>query len=157
MPFSSNVRRLKLHLPMFTYVTLGSKDLARSARFYDAVLGALGLQRCDTSGESDFDEWIGWGTYEDEGRTEIAFWVCQPIDGATATTGNGTMVAFKARSWKQVNEFHALGLLSGGKSEGTPGIRKQYNPDFYSAYLRDPDGNKIAAVCRGFTRENEQN
>jgi len=105
---------------MFTYVTLGSNDLARSARFYDAVLGALGLQRCDTAGESDWDEWIGWGRYEDDGKKEIALWICQPIDGATATTGNGTMIALKASSWTQVNEFHAVGLLTGGKSEGTP-------------------------------------
>ena len=61
------------------------------------------------------------------------------------------MVAFSARSWKEVEEFHAQALAHGGASEGAPGLRPQYTPDFYAAYVRDPDGNKLAAVCRGFT------
>lgn len=61
------------------------------------------------------------------------------------------MVAFKAGSWTEVDVFHAAALRHGGTSEGAPGLRLQYNPDFYAAYVRDPDGNKLAAVCRGFT------
>ena len=61
------------------------------------------------------------------------------------------MVAFGAKSWRQVDEFHAVALAHGGTSEGLPGIRPHYNPDFYAAYVRDPDGNKLAVVCRGFT------
>jgi predicted lactoylglutathione lyase len=61
------------------------------------------------------------------------------------------MVAFKATSWAQVEAFHAAALASGGTSEGLPGLRLQYNPDFYATYVRDPDGNKLAVVCRGFT------
>jgi len=136
---------------MFTYVSLGTNDLARAARFYDAALGALGLSRCDTSDEGDFGDWIGWGTYEDGGATELALWVCEPFDGRPATVGNGTMVALRASSWNQVDAFHAAALAHGGASEGAPGLRPQYNPDFYAAYVRDPDGNKLAAVCRGFT------
>ena len=136
---------------MFAYVCLGSSDLARSARFYDAVLGALGLQRCDTSGEPEWDGWIGWGRYENHGQVELALWLCQPFNGEPASAGNGTMVALRASSWRQVDEFHAAALANGGRSEGAPGLRPQYNPDFYAAYVRDPDGNKLAAVCRGFT------
>lgn len=138
---------------MFTYVTLGTTDLGRAAGFYDAVLGALGLARCDTSAEQDWDGWIGWGTYEDDGRHEVALWVCQPFDGRPSSAGNGTMVALRATSWRQVREFHAAALAHGGSSEGEPALRPQYNPDFYAAYVRDPDGNKLAAVCRGFTEE----
>lgn len=136
---------------MFTYVCLGSTDLARSARFYDAVLGALGHSRCDTSGEPAWDGWIGWGTYADGGRTELALWLCRPFDGAPASVGNGTMVALSASSWRQVDEFHGAALANGGSSEGAPGLRPQYGADFYAAYVRDPDGNKLAAVCRGRT------
>jgi len=136
---------------MFTYVCLGSTDLARAARFYDAVMGALGLSRCDTSQEPDWDGWLGWGSYEDGGRQETALWLCRPFDGQPATPGNGTMVALRAGSWRQVDAFHAAALAQGGSSEGAPGLRPQYNADFYAAYVRDPDGNKLAAVCRGFT------
>jgi len=59
------------------------------------------------------------------------------------------MVAFSARSWKAVDEFYAAALANGGSSDGAPGLRLDYAADFYAAYVRDPDGNKLAAVCRG--------
>jgi predicted lactoylglutathione lyase len=80
-----------------------------------------------------------------------ALWICKPFDGAPATAGNGSMVALRAKNWLQVGAFHAAALANGGTSEGNPGLRLQYNPDFYAAYVRDPDGNKLAVVCRGFT------
>lgn len=135
---------------MFTYVCLGTNDFRRACAFYDEVLGALGLARCDTSQEPDWEGWAGWGIYESSGRREIALWVCEPFNGAPATAGNGTMVALHAESWQQVDRFHAAALAMGGTSEGAPGLRPQYNADFYAAYVRDPDGNKLAAVCRGF-------
>jgi len=136
---------------MFTYICLGTNDLARSIRFYDPVLGALGLRRCDVSGEPDWEEWAGWGTYEAHGAREVALWVCKPFNGLPATRGNGVMVALAAASWQAVDRFHAAAIANGGASEGVPGLRPQYNADFFAAYVRDPDGNKLAAVCRGFT------
>ena len=137
---------------MLSYVCLGTNDLARAIGFYDAVLAPLGLFRCDTSGESGWEDWAGWGIYEEEGRRELALWLCRPFDGRPATAGNGTMLAFQARSWAAVDAFHAAALANGGSSEGAPGLRPQYNADFYAAYVRDPDGNKLAAVCRGLVQ-----
>ena len=140
---------------MFSYVCLGTNDPARAARFYDALLGALGQQRCQVSAEWESAGWRGWGTYERDGARELALWLCPPFDGAAASAGNGTMVALSARSWSEVDRFHAAALAHGGGSEGAPGLRLQYDPDFYAAYVRDPDGNKLAAVCRGFTQRQQ--
>jgi catechol 2,3-dioxygenase-like lactoylglutathione lyase family enzyme len=136
---------------MLSYVYFGTNDLDRAIGFYDKTLGALAMKRCIT----DDPEWdkvsAGWGTYEDDGRNELAFWIGKPFNQEAATIGNGAMVAFSASSWQQVDLFHATALANGGASEGAPGLRPHYSPDFYAAYVRDPDGNKIAAVCRGFT------
>ncbi len=91
----------------------------------------------------------GWGIYEDDGVRELAFWIGTPFDQRPASVGNGSMVAFSARSRKSVDDFHAAALANGGACEGPPGLRPHYSPDFYAAYVRDPDGNKVAAVCRG--------
>jgi catechol 2,3-dioxygenase-like lactoylglutathione lyase family enzyme len=137
---------------MLSYVYLGSNDLDRATRFYDATLGSLGLARCVT-GDADWDRIAaGWGIYEDGGVRELALWIGKPLDQQPATAGNGTMVAFRARSWNEVDTFHDTALAHGGRSEGAPGLRPHYSPDFYAAYVRDPDGNKLAAVCRGFTQ-----
>jgi len=136
---------------MLTYVYFGTNDLARATRFYDATLVPLGMQRCIT-GDPEWDRVsAGWGIYEDDGVRELAFWIGIPFNQQPTTAGNGSMVAFRARSWNEVNEFHAAALAHGGTSEGAPGLRPNYNADFYAAYVRDPDGNKLAVVCRGFT------
>ncbi len=62
------------------------------------------------------------------------------------------MVGLVAKSWSEVDAFHAVALTHGGTSEGEPGLRQRYQPDFYAAYVRDPDGNKLAVICRGFTQ-----
>jgi len=136
---------------MLSYVYLGTNDLERAIRFYNRILGALGMQRCITNDPQWDKVSAGWGLYEEDGMQELALWVGKPLDGQPANVGNGTMVAFRASSWRQVDDFHALALANGGSSEGAPGLRLHYNPDFYAAYVRDPDGNKLAAVCRGFT------
>jgi catechol 2,3-dioxygenase-like lactoylglutathione lyase family enzyme len=134
---------------MFSYIYLGTNDLGRATRFYDATLAALGLRRCIT-GDAEWDTIsAGWGTYERGGIDELALWVGKPFDGEAATAGNGVMIALTARSWQEVDDFHAAAVAHGGRSDGGPGLRTHYAPDFYAAYVRDPDGNKVAAVCRG--------
>ena len=143
-------------IAMLSYVYLGTNDLERATAFYDAVLAPLGMQRCITH-DAEWDQVsAGWGTYEDDGARELALWVGKPFNQLPATTGNGTMIAFSARSWKAVDDFHAAALAHGGTCDGAPGLRTHYNPDFYAAYVRDLDGNKLAAVCRGFLERSRQ-
>lgn len=136
---------------MFTYICLGTNNLQRAARFYDATLAPLGIHRCEPALEPGSADMLGWGVYLEDGQKELALWLCQPFDQQPATAGNGTMVALVASSWDQVDAFYTQALLHGGTCEGMPGLRPQYGADFYAAYVRDTDGNKLAAVCRGFT------
>ena len=134
---------------MLSYVYFGTNDLARATRFYDAVLAPLGMQRCIT-GDAAWDRVAsGWGLYERNGERELAFWVGTPFDGHPAAAGNGNMVAFRAGKWSEIDAAYAAALAHGGRCEGPPGLRPQYDPDFYAAYVRDADGNKLALVCRG--------
>jgi catechol 2,3-dioxygenase-like lactoylglutathione lyase family enzyme len=134
---------------MLTYVYFGTNDLATAAAFYDAALAPLGMARCVT-GDPAWDRVaVGWGTYEQAGLIELAFWVGTPFDQRPATSANGSMVAFRAATRQQVDDFHAAALAHGGTCDGPPGLRLHYAPDFYAAYVRDLDGNKVAAVCRG--------
>jgi catechol 2,3-dioxygenase-like lactoylglutathione lyase family enzyme len=136
---------------MLSYVYFGTNNLEKAIAFYNPTLTALGMKRCVT-GDLEWDRLAaGWGIYEDDGARELAFWIGIPFDRKPASVGNGSMVAFSARSWKAVNDFHAAALANGGACDGPPGMRLHYAPDFYAAYVRDPDGNKIAAVCRGVT------
>jgi catechol 2,3-dioxygenase-like lactoylglutathione lyase family enzyme len=137
---------------MLSHICLGTNDPPRAARFYDAILGALELQRLEESAKWESSGWFGWRTYQGDGARQLALWLCLPFDGRPASAGNGTMLAFGARSWSEVDRFHAAALAQGGSSEGAPGLRPQYGADFYAAYVRDPDGNKLAVVCRGVTR-----
>jgi catechol 2,3-dioxygenase-like lactoylglutathione lyase family enzyme len=137
---------------MLSYVYFGTQDLARAIEFYEAVLAPLGMKRCVTN-DAEWDRVsAGWGIYEDAGARELAFWIGAPFDGRPASVGNGSMAAFSARSWKAVDDFHAAALANGGRCDGAPGLRMNYARDFYAAYVRDLDGNKLAAVCRGFTQ-----
>ncbi|MBA4263830.1 MAG: lactoylglutathione lyase [Comamonadaceae bacterium] len=133
---------------MFTYVCLGTNDIVRSAAFYDAALGALGLSRCLVEGDPNFDGWLGWSSDDSGSEASLNLWVCAPFDRQPATPGNGVMLALRAQTWLQVQVFYAAALANGGTSEGEPGLRPQYGENFYAAYVRDPDGNKLAAVCR---------
>lgn len=124
----------------FLYLTLGTNDLARAARFYDATLAPLGLIRRATE-ETE----LGYGLPADS-RTRL--WITLPFDGKAATVGNGSMPALVAPSQDAVRAFHAAALAHGGTDEGAPGLRP-YGRAFFAAYVRDPDGNKLSAVCEG--------
>jgi catechol 2,3-dioxygenase-like lactoylglutathione lyase family enzyme len=124
---------------MLLYTTVGANDFTRAVRFYDAIFATLGQQRLPDLA----DGWAGWGKGYDNG---YSFWICPPFDGKAAQPGNGTMFSFRTESAAQVRAFHAAGLANGGQDEGPPGTRDYYEPSFYVAYLRDPDGNKLAAV-----------
>jgi catechol 2,3-dioxygenase-like lactoylglutathione lyase family enzyme len=139
------------HAAMLSYVYFGTNNLDRAVGFYSATLAPPGMERCITA-DPEWDRIsAGWGIYEDDGARELTFWIGKPFDQQPASVGNGCMVAFSARSWKAVDEFYAAALANGGSSEGAPGLRLHYAPDFYAAYVRDPDGNKVAVVCRGLT------
>ena len=118
---------------MIGYVTLGTNDLARAAVFYDAIAAEMGTGRM-----MDFDTFIAWG--EAGGAPGIG--LTRPFDGQPATVGNGVMVALAASDEDQVRRLHATALAHGGTCEGPPGPR---GDQFYAAYFRDPDGNKLNA------------
>lgn len=123
---------------MFLYITLGTNDLARAQGFYDATMPTLGLI---LRGKDDSE--IGYGLASDS-RTRL--WITQPYDGKPANHGNGSMIAFDAPTRAAVDAFYAAALAHGGTDEGAPGLRP-YGPSFYACYVRDPDGNKLSAVC----------
>ena len=123
---------------MIGYVTLGTNDLPRAARFYDARAAELGTGRMMDSGE-----FIAWGT--PGGGAGIG--LTKPFDGNAATVGNGVMVALEASDKDQVERLHAIALANGGRDEGAPGPRG--DGGFYAGYFRDPDGNKLAAFIMG--------
>lgn len=138
---------------MLSYVYYGTNDLPAAIAFYDAVLAPLGMERVLSNDPACDRVSAGWGLYDETRGLELAFWVGLPFDGDRASVGNGAMVAFRASGPQQVDAFHAAALEKGGVSEGEPGLRPHYGPDFYSAYVRDLDGNKLAAVCwSGWTR-----
>ena len=125
---------------MLAYVTVGVDDIARAKRFYSAFLPALGYQLSMYHGDLSFS------MPETASQSGVVpdFYVKSPFDGQPASAGNGTMVAFDAQTQQQVRELHAAAIAAGGTDEGAPGFRDAYGPRFYVAYLRDPQGNKIA-------------
>lgn len=127
---------------MLLYVTLGTNDLERSMRFYDPVMAALGFARHAT-----LDDEIGYGPVPApaEGRA-CRIWITRPYLKLPATWGNGTLIALPAATHEAVKAFHAAALSHGGHDEGAPGLRP-YHAKFYACYVRDPDGNKLSAVC----------
>lgn len=120
---------------MIHHVSVGTNDLARSRRFYDAVLPTIGLAFM-----AEDEEGIGWGS------GQMTFSVQVPVDGKPATVGNGGHICFAAENRVAVDRFHAAALASGGSSDGEPGLRPKYDENYYGAFVRDPDGNKMEAV-----------
>jgi catechol 2,3-dioxygenase-like lactoylglutathione lyase family enzyme len=126
---------------MIGYATLGTNDVKRAVKFYDAALEPLGYKRTFEEG--------GWAGYEPRTGKDGTLYLASPHNKLPASWGNGTMLAFKAESRAVVDAFHAAALSAGGIDEGAPGVRGQDTPPFYGAYVRDPDGNKISAYFKG--------
>lgn len=125
---------------MIAYVTVGADNIARAKRFYSALLPPLGY------GLEEGPEGLSYALSKQPGQSAALpdFYVKPTFDGHPASVGNGTMIAFEARSQKQVRDLHAAALDEGGLDEGQPGFRDSYGRHFYVGYLRDPQGNKIA-------------
>lgn len=123
---------------MIHHLSLGVRDLHASARFYDGILGALGWRRV-----FEDDEAIGYGQEDDE---DI---LCLKQRDDAAPPGAGFHLAFAAPTRAAVDAFHAAGLLAGGADNGAPGLRAEYGPHYYAAFLVDPDGYRVEAVVKG--------
>ncbi len=122
--------------PLVSHVSVGVTDLSRAGVVYDAVMAVLGARRILEHGVG-----IGYG------RAFPEFWAAQPHDGKRAAPGNGAHICFNASDPATVVAFHEAGLAAGGLDDGRPGPRPEYAPGYYAPFLRDPDGNKVEAMC----------
>ncbi len=118
---------------MLDHVTIAVSDLSRARRFYDAALAPLGIVARATDGA----RFVGYGA----GRA--FFWI-----GLADAVRTGTHVAFVAASRADVAAFHRAALAAGGRDNGAPGLRPHYDPDYFGAFVLDPDGHNVEAVCR---------
>ena len=124
---------------MFSHIMIGSNDVARSKKFYDALFAAMGAQ-------PGVEDARGRVAYSHNGGR---FMISKPIDGKPASHANGGTIGFAASSPEQADAWHAAGVANGGTSiEDPPGVREGGLGKMYLAYLRDPDGNKICALHR---------
>jgi len=119
------------------FVMVGTNDLEKSSKFYDAVLAHLGLKKVTIT-----ERYIAYGHSSDDDH--VKFYITKPHNKEDATVGNGTMVALSAETKEAVDKFHATALENGATDEGKPGSRSDGN---YYSYIRDLDGNKITARC----------
>lgn len=126
---------------MFSHVVVGVTDFDRAFAFYQPVLDALGVTLRFQEPERP---WAGWQSSPDP---RPLFIIARPYDRGPHQPGNGQMVAFLARSREQVDQVHAIALTHGGTCEGKPGLRPEYHANYYGAYFRDPDGNKLCVAC----------
>ncbi|WP_068877641.1 MULTISPECIES: VOC family protein [unclassified Phenylobacterium] len=123
---------------MIGYATIGTNDLEKATKFYDAVLGPLGGKRTFANG----DRMQFYGSSTTPGMIAVS----KPYDEKPATVGNGSMFGLPAASKEQVDEAYAAAMAAGGVCDGPPGQRL---PTFYGAYFRDPDGNKVCVFKMG--------
>lgn len=126
---------------MISHVYVGITDFARSLAFYSEIMAGLGYVRRFSEPEKS---WAGWAS---PAAPRPLFLIGAPYDGRSAVAGNGQMVALLAPSRAAVDRAHAQALALGGRCEGPPGLRPQYHADYYGAYFRDPDGNKLGVCC----------
>lgn len=122
---------------MIGYVTLGTNDLPRAAKFYDALLAELGGKRF-----MEDERFIAWSA----GEQSPGIGLTKPFDGKPATVGNGVMVALAVDSTDKVDRVYRRALELGATDEGAAGPRME---GFYAGYFRDPDGNKLNVFCMG--------
>ncbi len=126
---------------MFSHIFVGVTDFDRALAFYGAVLGCIELEArfCDRS-----RPWAGWQT---KGEARPLFLIGSPADEQPHDRGNGQMVAFLASHRSSVDSAYNTALAHGGLCEGAPGLRPEYHENYYGAYFRDPDGNKLCVAC----------
>jgi catechol 2,3-dioxygenase-like lactoylglutathione lyase family enzyme len=126
---------------MFSHVFVSVSDFERALVFYQPLMLALGneLRFCDAT-----KPWAGWHA---NGESRPLFVICEPYNGRAHDSGNGQMIAFQARTRAMAQSCHALAIANGGSCEGAPGLRPQYHENYYGAYFRDPDGNKLCVAC----------
>jgi catechol 2,3-dioxygenase-like lactoylglutathione lyase family enzyme len=129
------------------HVSVGVRDMRKARTFYEAALAPLGCRLlCDFKDENGADASLGWG------KSFPEFWVDFPLDGRDATVSNGAHIAFFAPDKLSVERFYNAALSAGGRDDGSPSYR-EYQPGYYAAFVRDPDGNKIEAVWLDFEKE----
>lgn len=126
---------------MFSHIMIGARDAAGLALFYDEVLSPLGLVRVGNSQSSNI--------WHYPGQRWPLFAIRKPFNGLPATWGNGTQVSFSAPSREAVDQVWRAAIDAGGTDEGEPGLRPRYAEDYYGAYFRDPEGNKLCVVNVG--------
>ncbi|WP_101068975.1 VOC family protein [Roseovarius salinarum] len=127
---------------MFSHVMLGADNLARQVAFFDAVLAPLGLERRERI-EQAGPAGVIWYV---PGQRWPQFAIRAPLNGRPASPGNGVQVSFAAPDRGAVDAAWSAAVKAGGTDEGRPGRRPRYAPDFYAAYCRDPEGNKLCFV-----------
>ena len=128
---------------MFSHVHIGISDFPRAFAFYTPLMAALGLVLKFHEPERT-RPWAGW-KHPDAARP--LFLIGRPHDGQDAAPGNGQMTAFLAPDRATVDRCYALALSNGATCDGPPGLRPQYHPNYYGAYVRDLDGNKLCVCC----------
>jgi len=126
---------------MISHIHVGITDFRRAVEFYSPLMKLLGHVLKFSEPEKS---WAGWKPGDAE---RPLFLIGRPYDQKPATPGNGQMVALLAPSRQAVDDCHAAALAHGGVCEGAPGLRPQYHPNYYGAYFRDPDGNKLCVCC----------
>lgn len=126
---------------MLSHVTIGTNDLGRAKAFYDRIMAVLHIP---CIADEQLNGLVG---YAKSRETTPQLYLMRPIDGRPAAVGNGQTFAFLAQDRATVRAFHAAALAAGGTCAGPPGLRAHYHPDYYGAYVRDPDGHKLACAC----------